>query len=432
MRFGGWEGVLILVAFLALATVTQLFRLGPSGALNSLWAEDGPVFLGEAMAHDFFHTVTVTHGEYLVVLSRLIGEVGAAVPLYHAPMAMNLAAVLVIALSGLAVWFASAGQIHSPYLRALLVALMILCPVSTIEGVASPTNVAWFTGFAVFWLLLWRPATTWGACLGALLILVTGLSTPAIFFFFPIVLLRAIAIRDRRDALILGAYAVATVIQVRVLTHTEEHLAVPVWTRHIVTAFLQRVVDSSVLGLELGGSTWTDWGWPFLIAIVAVVAAYLIVMLLRASSGRLFAAIAIGTSVTMFMVSAYDRAPLGDLMVWPAGSYNTLGGRYAIIPTLLLISAALALLDSARPLSRGRPLAAIATAAVLLVSLVTSFDVREGHSDRGGPPWDESLRTATTQCYAEDLTEVPVSIAPAGWTMVIPCDRLVSTDRPAR
>ena len=109
--------------------------------------------------------------------------------------------------------------------------------------------------------------------------------------------------------MIVGAYALATAIQVPVTAHSEEHLADPVWTGHIVTAFLQRVVDSSALGLELGGSTWADWGWPFLIAIVAGVTAYLIVMLLRASSSRLFAAIAIGTSVTMFMASAYERAP---------------------------------------------------------------------------------------------------------------------------
>ena len=98
-------------------------------------------------------------------------------------MTMNLTTVLMVALSGLAVWFATAGQIHSPYLRALLVALMVLCPVSSIEAVASPTNVAWYTAFAVFWLLFWRPVTTWGACLGGLLILATGLSTPVTLFF---------------------------------------------------------------------------------------------------------------------------------------------------------------------------------------------------------------------------------------------------------
>ena len=164
----------------------------------------------------------------------------------------------------------------------------------------------------------------------------------------------------------------------------------------------------------------------------AVVVAYLTALLFRASSSRLFAAIAVGTSVTMFLVSAYNRAPVGDWMTWPTGGYNALGGRYAIIPTLLLISAGLALLDSARPLWRGRPLAAIATAAVLLVSLVTSFDVRVDATGRGGPPWDESLRAASAQCYSQGLAEVLVPTAPEGWTVAIPCDRLVSTDRPTR
>lgn len=424
---------MIIVACVALAAFFQLLRLGLSNALNSLWAEDGMIFLGRAIVpHDFFPLLAVTHGEYLVVLPRLIGEVGAMAPLYHAPMAMNLVAVLFVALSGLAVWFASAGQIRSPYLRALLVALMILCPVSTVEGVATPTNIAWYGAFAVFWLLLWRPATTWGAGLGALLILTTGLSTPATFFFFPIALLRAIAIRNRRDTLIVGAYALAAATQLHALAHSNEQVAVPIWTRHIITAFLQRVVDSSVLGLKLGGATWAAWGWPFLVVIFVAVVACLTALLFRASSSRLFAAIAVGTSVTMFLVSVYNRAPVGDLMTWPTGGYNALGGRYAIIPTLLLISAGLALLDSARPLWRGRPIVAIATAAVLLLSLVTSFDVRVDATGRGGPLWDESLRNATAQCYSQGLAEVPVPTAPEGWTVAIPCDRLVSTDRPTR
>lgn len=428
VRFGGWRGTTLLLCFLALAVVMHLLRLGSPSALNALWAEDGPVFLGEAMTNGFFHVMTITHGEYLVVLPRLIGEVGSVAPLYHAPLVMNLLAVLVIALSGLAVWFASAGQIRNPYLRALLVALMILCPVSTIEGVASPTNVGWYTAFAVFWLLLWRPVTAWGACLAALLILLTGLSTPALVFFAPIVILRGIVIRSWRDSLIIGAYVLGISIQLHVLAQSEEHLNTPVWTWHIITAFLQRVVESSVLGLELGGSTWSDWGWPFLVVIVIAMAASIATMLIRAVSSRLFAMIAIVTSVTMFFASAYNRAPLGDLMVWPDGGYNGLGGRYAIIPTLLLISAVLALIDSVRPFSRGRLLATVVMVAVLLTSLITSFDVHGDHN-RGGPPWDESLRIATAKCYAEHLSEVPVYIAPKDWTVVLSCDRLVTPNR---
>jgi hypothetical protein len=426
VRFRGWEGALVLVSFLALAAVLQLFRLGPSSALNSLWAEDGPVFLEGALTHGFFDAVASPHAEYLVVVPRLIGEIGAIVPLSEAAVAMNLAAVLFIALCGLAVWFASAAHIRSPYLRALLVALTVLCPVSSIEAVVAPTNVAWYAAFAVFWLLLWRPATTWGACLSALMILATGLSTPATFFFAPIALLRAVAIRDRRDALITGAFGLAMAIQIPVVLLSSEEMPGSVWTGNSLVAFLQRVIDGSVLGLELGGSTWVDWGWPFLIAITTAVIAYLVVLLSRVSSGRLVAGIAIVTSVVMFLASSYTRA-LGEVMVWRADAYNTFGGRYALIPTLLLISAALALIDSRSRSSRGLPVAAIATVAVLLVPLVTSFDAR-GEIGRGGPPWDESLRASTAKCEAKDLSEVPVFIAPDGWSVSVPCSRLTSTD----
>ena len=424
VRFGRWEGGIALVAFLALAVILQLFRVGPSTGLNSLWAEDGPIFLGGALTHGFFTAVTMPHAEYLVVMPRLIGEIGAIVPLRDAAVAMNISAALVVAFSGLAVWFASAGHIRSPYLRAVLVVLTVLPPVAG-ETVASPANVAWHTTFAVFWLLVWRPATTWGACLSALAILATGLSTPAVFFFVPIVLMRALAIRDRRDALVVGAFWLALAIQLPFTALSDERVSTYLWTSNIITTFLQRVVNGAALGLELGGSAWADWGWPFLIAITVAVTAYLVVLALRASSSRLFAAIAIVTSVAMFLISSYSRA-LGNAMTWPPDIHNNVGGRYALVPVLLLISAALALIDSRRRSSGGRPIAAIAAATVLLVSIVTSFDVNAA-TDRGGPPWDNSVHTATAKCEAEDLAAVPVFVAPEGWTMTVPCDRLVSS-----
>lgn len=425
-RFAGWEAGVVLVSLVALAAVLQLFRLGPSTALNSLWAEDGPVFLGGAMTHGFFDSLTSPYAEYLVVLPRMIGEIGAAVPLHDAPLAMNLTTVIVIALSGMAVWFASAGHIHNPYLRALPAAMMVLCPVSTVEAVATPTNIAWYTTFAVFWLLFWRPKTTWGACLGGLLILVTGLSTPGTLFFAPIALLRAVTARGRRDAIVVGSYWVGVAIQLFAMAVNTEEITGDVWTGKILTAFLQRVVDGSILGLDLAGETWLDWGWPFLIAIVVAFVAFMGVMLVRSSSNRLFAGIAIVTSVAVFLASCYTRA-LGDVLVWHTDVYTDFGGRYTIVPTLLLISAAIALIDSHYRSSRKRfPVIAIAAAALLLTALVTSFDVR-GTIGRGGPHWDDALQASTAECEAKGLAEVPAYIAPEGWAVNIPCDSLVST-----
>lgn len=424
LRVKGWEGAAVVASFLALAAVLQFFRVGPSSAINSLWAEDGSVFLGGALTHGFVDNVTTPYAEYLVVIQRLLGEAGAAAPLHDAPLAMNLGAVLFVSLCGLAVWVSSAAHIRSPYLRALLVGLTVLCPVSSIEAIVSATNASWYGAFAVFWLLLWRPATTWGACLGGLLILITGLSTPALFFFVPLAALRAIAIRDRRDALIVGAFALALAIQLPVTALSSEHVVDPAFTVNTLTTFLQRVVDGSVFGLELGGSLWADWGWPFLIALAVALTAYLIALALRAAGSRLFAAVAVLTGVGMFFASAYERA-LGDVMVWPEGFHNSIGGRYGIVPVLLLISAALALLDSRLRGGKGRPVLAVATAAVLLVALVTSFDVSVG-SGRGGPQWGDSLDQAAAACRAEHLTEATVFVAPEGWGMPISCDRLES------
>lgn len=110
------------------------------------------------------------------------------------------------------------------------------------------------------------------------------------------------------------------------------HISSNVWTGGIITTFLQRVISGSVLGLELSGSLWVDWGWPFLIAITAAVTACLIVLALRAASSRLIAAIAIATSVVTFLVSSYQRG-LGG-MAWAAGVYGNIGGRYTVVPTL--------------------------------------------------------------------------------------------------
>ncbi len=419
--FKSWEAGLLIVSLVAIAAVLQLFRLGPSEALNSLWAEDGAVFLGGALAHGFFDTVSTPYAEYLVVTPRLIAEVGTLVPLHDAAVAMNLMTVVVIALSGLAVWFASAGHIHSPYLRALLAALMILSPVGTIEVVATPTNIAWYMTFAVFWLLFWRPKTTWGACLGGLLILATGLSTPGALFFAPVALLRAIAIRGRRDAIVVGSYALAAAVQLFAMaTNTETVPGGDAWANTIFTTFLQRVASGSMLGFELGSETWVEWGWTFLIAISVAIAIYLVAMLLRVSSNRIFAAIAVVASVVFFLVTSYTRA-LGDVMVWHNGEFNNFAGRYVIVPTLLLLSGILALLDSHYRSSKKRfPVLGIAIAALLLVSIVTSFDVR-GEIGRGGPPWDESLRTSASKCEAKHLTEVEVGTSPEGWVMIVSC-----------
>ena len=64
-RGSRWEAVPVVVGFFVLAVILQLFRVGPSEATSTVWAEDGPFFLAGAVNEGFFDTLTQTYAGYL-------------------------------------------------------------------------------------------------------------------------------------------------------------------------------------------------------------------------------------------------------------------------------------------------------------------------------------------------------------------------------
>jgi hypothetical protein len=431
---GRGERAILLLAALVLGTVLQLLRPGFDASLNALWAEDGPIFLQGTFEGGFLDAVLSPYAGYLVLVPRLIGEAASLVAIEDAAAAVSILSAATVALCGVVVWHASAGLIRDPWLRGPLAAATVLAPVAGLESVDSAAYVPWYMLFATFWLLLWRPATTLGAVLAALFVLATGLSTPGVWFFAPLAALRALAARDRRDAAILGGFAAGALAQVPVLMSNQEGAVDPAWTGDIWTAYLQRVFDGAALGERLGGAAWAHLGWPFLLALIAAAAAALALGLRRAGpSGRWFAALAIPTSLALFVVSAYQRA-VGSEIMWPAGNYHGSAGRYAIVPALLLVSVALVLIDRPPRREGGRPRyawLAPAVAAVLALGIVTSFDVRDD-GVRGTPPWDDALRSGAAACAAEGAPSVAVPTSPPPFGLQVPCGEIDSLSPPAR
>lgn len=425
---GRWESLVLVLALLALAVILQLARLGWSGSLHTVWAEDGSVFLRAAMTQSFGHTIFAAYSNYLVVVPRLIAEATTLVPLRDAPAAISILSATLVALSGLVVWHASAGHIQNPYLRGTLALLTVLVPVGGLESIDSASYVSWYMLFATFWILLWRPAKVRGSVLASVFVVATALSNPGVWFFAPLAALRALAIRDRRDLAIVSSFAVGAAIQIPVLALSHQSAVEPTWTHDIWTVYLQRVVDGVPLGLRLGGIAWSNIGWPLLIALVLSSLTGLAFGARRSSQGpRYLAAIAIPTSVGMFVISLYQRA-VGAVMVWPEGLYSGIGGRYAIVPTLLLISVVLVFVDDAsrkRAVHRGFSWAVGTTVAILLIALGTSFYARDLVA-RGMPPWDAALKAAANACTTERLRTAAIQTSPPGFAVALPCDRISS------
>jgi hypothetical protein len=418
---------LLIGALLTLAILLQMLRVGWSISLHSLWAEDGAVYFSGAVHNGFGGSLFDTYATYLVFVPRLIGEVADLLPLQDAPAAISILSGATVALSGWIVWEATAGLIESPWLRGSLALLTVLVPVGGLESTDSAAYVPWYMLFATFWIVLWRPRTTFTAAGAGLFALLTGLSTPGVWFFIPVALLRTVAIRDRRDLLLLAGYWTGAAVQVPVLAFNKEEAVTPLWTHDIWTSYLQRVIDGAFLGLKLGGKGWEHIGWPLLIALCALLGVGLAYAIARTNlSARLLALLAIPISLVMFVVSVYQRA-VGEEMVWHAHQWSEAAGRYAIVPSLLLFSVAAVMLDrrSRRRQGEGRPrFFAWGLAALAVVVVAFSFHV-ENAEVRGAPPWDASLDHSAEVCESEPPgAETGVATSPPTWSLNIPCDEL--------
>jgi hypothetical protein len=421
--FSVGEGALVLGAFLLLATALSVLRLGTDG-YRTIWAEDATVFMQAAFTHGYWHAIFEPYAGYLNVVPRLIGGLGKVFPMQDAAVVIAVLSAFCAALSGLAVWFGSAGHVRDPWLRGGLTIGVALAATAGLETLDSAAYVPWFMLVGTFWLLFLRPKTWWGAGFAAAFVLLTGLSTPGVWFFIPVAGLRILSLsfpRDRKVALVAEAWLVGGLAQIPVILGQDQ--GATMWSHYIWTAFVQRVVDAGILGEGIGGGGWHVAGWWFLVPLCIVLAIALVLGLRRApASARWFVAPALLICFGMFIFTAYQRSA-GPELFWGPGTSGSVASRYALVPSLLFLSAFVVILDGAfrDRLGRGLRIAwpALAGAIFLLVAVGASFDQTNGVRSR--PYWGEALRASADKCITkhEEFAGIPTSPPPFG--LVVSC-----------
>ena len=292
--------------------------------------------------------------------------------------------------------------------------------------------------FACFWVLLWRPSSFLAAIAGAGVLLIAALSDGGVILFLPLWALRVLAVEDRRDAVIVGAFAMGLGIQLSMSWSVIKYLGepgaplyrvAPQWHWGLIPAYLQRVVGG-VTGERTTGYLWVHLGVPLELVLGAALVT-LVMVALVGGNGRTRAVVPVmvAASLGIFLFSGYQRwTTAGYKFLWPGGTWWSSGSHYTILPTLLLLSALLVELDS-RPLILSAALwnrTRAITAAILVAAVVVSFDVGDP-SSRGNATWLRAVDQGRAECLRSsyDTTLVLIESGFVATSMEVPCRRLI-------
>lgn len=371
-----------------LAALLVVTRLGWSGRPPAtVWAEDGLVFLGDAVSQGPEALISVYAG-YVHLLPRLLTEGLLILPLSWFGYAVTLTASLVCgAVSAFA--YVTARRATGSTAAAIVAALApALVPSLRVEALGNLANLQWLLLYAAMWALV---VDVTSVRTRAVLLLVTAATTPLVALLLPGALLARGrgAIADR--ALI--GLAAGLLLQVVAMFAGPRSAPNPAWRDPGVPPNLVRRAFSEVLGPAGFGALGIAIG----LGVLSILA------LLAISAPARLRRPAAAAALSGVLVLAVTTSMTGVLAT-----------RYAAFAALALLGGTAALL-MAEKFAFGRE----ALAALLAVSSLAAFPAAEMRL--GGPSWRAELDDARRLC-ASGVPDVPVGLAPDGWGEVeLPC-----------
>lgn len=387
----------LAAAVAALTALQMVRRPAPPPVWDSMVAEDGKIFLAQALNQPFLDTLATSYQGYLHTAPRLIAEVATRFPLEDAALVMSLAFALVVSLTSVYVFQASAAWIGSPLLRAVIALAVPFLPVTAWQMGGTIANLHWYLLVGVFWAILCPWRTRWWLAIATALVLLTSLSDPLVAVFLPIGIVVAVRARDRRAWVLPGCIVFGLVVTLLLRDEGASRLAEPNYAE-LPHVFADRVTSSLLVGdryLEdlQGAAASSAFAWATL-ALVSFAVAFGLVRL--RGRRRLVLGGCAALALTFFLVSPIAR---GTLIFDPDRPWHLIGTRYVYLPVLFLLIGLLAAVD--RPAGNGgRPRARELVAGGLAVAVMAT-GYAAPHRVGGDLRWRPVAAKARRACERE-------------------------------
>jgi hypothetical protein len=323
-------------------SAVMLARVGQRGPLDTIYVEDGYVFLLQALAYPGH--IFISDGGYLELFPRLAAQLAALGPLRDATVVLALSGAIAAAGTAVFIYYASAGHVRSPWLRALLGLSVILLPIAPLEIADSAVGAPWYLLLALFWATLWRPRSASGKAAAAVVGFLATASTTMAFLLFPILLLRVAALRRVREHAVTIGCAVGLVLQVIVAHASHQSRLRRVNPPGSVLAYYAHEVVLRSVGWHVSWGLQESLGLNEATAVVGVFLAVAFGWILLAGSRRVRLLVVVAL-VTGF-ISTYVPATLQAFVPFETATQRIdPASRYTVVALFLFAAAAIVAVD---------------------------------------------------------------------------------------
>ena len=432
----------------------SLARTSGPGALNTTWIEDAGNFLQDGLNQSVLTTLTTQMNGYYDVVPRLFTAVAVAFPVSWAPGIMSAAAAAQYALFGLIAYIASGPYLRSPWLRLLVAVPACVVPLGYTQVNNDLATVQFIALYGLFWLLLWRPATTAGRICAPLVMLGATLTSILPLFFAPLVAARLVADRSKSAIAVAACWAAGLLaqwsVQLRGMSNrSNDVFTSPLW---ILGNYVTRVVPRAIFGeLALGGPGTNYRGSPVPLSIPDMAvhealiwgACAIVVAVVAIGLGRLtaphwpLAVTALVFSVVLFVGEIVDNYPSCSpgtssrrrcsctRRSWPCCVRAAWPAKRPRLASPAMRQA-VARPATAAPAGASRRLAVAAwtpvTVFALLLAVVVGFNFRVVNTRSESPPWSAVVTAAKNTCTKPGMSDYEYNHL--WWHVQIPCSRV--------
>lgn len=415
-------GIVLGSAWVGLATVFLLLRQAGAPAVDTIWAEDGEVFLSGAVRRGALAPLFSPYAGYFNAVPRLAAGLVSPFPLRLAALPFAVGSAAVGGSLSLFVYRASRGLLTSRWARVLLAAMVVLLPALAWESMNNATNLQWSFLLPCFVALSVIPVSRAETAAAALVAMVAAATSPTTLLMVPLAVVPLARRASLRAVGVAGAFLVGAAAQVWIVVvagrdpfgPSSEPLDLPL-------LYGLRVAGSLLAGEWVLPSAWRALGPAFGYGMLVVAAGLVSLAIVRRPDRRSTIGLAAGSSVALFSFPVLVR---GTSLLIPVGEHLDLsiGSKWVVGPILLLALALFMGFEPREPRDWPRSSAAVAVALALVIAIALLRGFRVENARSNGPRWSAGVAAAEDRCRGrKGLTAI--SISPPGWTVSAPCAR---------